>query len=242
MKKLFILLLILLLGISVFTGCTPSIPSEGEGEGEGEDEGKTSQVVLVESYVADGCGHCAPLKPVLEQIAGEYGRDKVILVDLLPWGSYMLAEARSRFDWYSLPGIPYTIFNGLSRTSSTSYDTIKNTIKSYLNTTPKVSIQVKRNAQGSTSVLSGTVKNISNNTLTNMVINGMVFRKRGSFSRAVVNTFDDEKVSISSLAAGESKSFIITLEDINWDGLNMDGVIFVQSMGNKNILQSQFID
>ncbi|MCC7574950.1 hypothetical protein KO361_05135 [Candidatus Woesearchaeota archaeon] len=244
MKKIFVLVLILLLGIFVFTGCDgTSIPTEGEGEGEGEGEEEVSQVVLVESFSADGCGYCEPLKPVLEQIATEYSRDEVIIVNLIPWGSYLLQEARDRFDWYSLSGVPQTLFNGTNRTNSNSYNTINNTIKGHLNASPKVSIKATRTAEGNTSVLTGTVKNISNNTLSNLVINGMAFRKRGSFSRAVVDIFEEQKISIASLAAGESKSFTITLEDINWDGFNMDGVVFVQSVsGTKSILQAQFID
>jgi len=211
------------------------------GEGEGEEE--VSQVVLVESFIADGCDNCEPLKPVLEQIAAEYSKDEVIIVNLLPWGSYLLQEAKDRFDWYSLSGVPTTLFNGTSSTNSTSYSTINNIIKGHLNATPKVSIQATRTAEGNTSVLTGTVKNISNNTLSNLVISGMAFRKRGSFSRAVVDIFEEDEEEKISLAVGESKTFTITLEDINWDGFNMDGVVFVQSVtGTKNILQSHFID
>lgn len=239
MKRLLILLLILLIGIFIFTGCTPFVPGEGEGEGEGE----VSRVVLVETFLAEGCGNCAPLKPVLEDIAKEYSRDEVIIVNLIPWGANLLKEARDRYDWYSLPGIPQTLFNGINRTSATSYNTINNTIKGHLNSSPKVSLKATRTTDGDTSIVSGTVKNISHNTLSNMIVNGMTFKKRGSFPYGVTNIFENEKVAISSLAPGESKNFTIRLEHINWDGQGFDGVIFVQSnTGNLSILQAQFID
>jgi hypothetical protein len=108
--------------------------------------------------------------------------------------------------------------------------------------TPKVSIQASRSEDGLTSIISGTIKNISDTTLSDLVINGMAFKSREKFDYAVVDIFEDEKVSVASLAAGESKAFTLTLEDINWDGFNLDGVIFVQSTGDKTIRQSLFIE
>ena len=93
-------------------------------------------------------------------------------------------------------------------------------------------------------MISGTVKNISNGELKNLVINGMAFKDRGKrgFHYAVADIFEDEKVSITSIAAGETKNFTITLTDINWDGLKYNGVIFVQSItGKKMVYQSLFI-
>jgi len=89
MKKIILLLLVLFLAIFAFTGCDGvGIPTEGEGEGEGEEEIK--QVVLVEAYVAEGCGNCAKVEPYLEQLADEYGRDEMILdsSDNIQWFSF----------------------------------------------------------------------------------------------------------------------------------------------------------
>lgn len=243
MKKFFILLAIFILAFFVFTGCegifTPLNGEEGEGEGEPE---PVKQVVLVEAFVTDSCPNCAKAKPELEKLKNEF-KDEMILVELIPWGSYSTTDAAQRFKWYSLDGVPKVFFNGSSLLSGSSvtYDAAKSRIQAQLALTPKISIQATRNTEGTTSTITGTVKNISSNTLSNLVINGMTFKKLGDFNYAVTKVFEDKKISIASLAAGESESFTITLPDINWDGMGYDGVIFVQSPSSKTIYQSLFI-
>jgi len=97
------------------TGCDVTIPGEGEGEGEGEPE-PDKVTVLVEAYVAVGCTHCAKVEPILEQLAGEYNRDEMILVEVIPWGDYYdIPEAYQRYQWYGLTGgVPQITFNGLN--------------------------------------------------------------------------------------------------------------------------------
>ena len=244
MKKLLVLLLVMLLAIFAFTGCDGIVPGEGEGEGEGEPE-TVKQVVLVEAFVAADCGNCSVVNPHLDQLAEEYGRDEMILVELIPWGLYAIPEAKQRRAWYSVDKeLINILFNGGRLLwANPNYTTIKSRIDVQLALTPKVSIQASRTEDGLTSIISGTIKNISDTTLSDLVINGMAFGKRGKFDYAVRRIFEDEKVPLVSLAAGESKTFTITLEDINWDGFNLDGVIFVQSTsGDKTIRQSLFIE
>jgi thiol-disulfide isomerase/thioredoxin len=247
MKKWIIVLLMLSLAIFAVTGCDGvGVPTEGEGEGEGEGEEEVKQVVLVEAYVADGCSYCAVVEPHLEQLAEEYSRDEMILVEVIPWGIHSVPEAYQRYQWYSYStGTPQMMFNGLVSpiAGTANYSTIKSRITAQLGATPKISIQASRTANGETSVISGTIKNISDSGLTSLVINGMTFKSKGDFPYAVTDIFEDEKISVSSLAVGETKSFSITLEDINWDGQKLDGVIFVQeTTGKKIVRQSLFID
>jgi thiol-disulfide isomerase/thioredoxin len=249
MKKLIVLVLLVSLSIFTITACDgTSIPTEGEGEGEGEGEEEVKQVVLVETYVADGCPSCAVVKPHLEKLAGEYSRDEMILVEVVPWGLYSIPESKPRYDWYSVfSGVPQVLFNGLaSRLSGAqSYDAIKSRITGQLNATPTISIQATRTTTNGITVISGSIKNISENTLTNLAINGMAFRNRGSgFRYAVVDIFEEEKVTVSSLEAGATHSFSFSLEELDWDGFKLDGVIFVQSVNHpqKVIRQSVFID
>jgi len=51
-------------------------------------------------------------------------------------------------------------------------------------------------------------------------------------------------VEVSTLASGDSYSFSFTFGDINWDGNNYHGVIFVQAPNSskKEILQALYID
>src|SRR6056297_1803207 len=114
MKKLIVIFLILCSVIFVITGCNSIVPGEGESEGEGEDE--ILQTALVELFVAEGCSACAVVEPIFEQLADEYSREEMILVEAAPWGNYHTAEIRQRFDWYGLTpaGVPQMMFDGLS--------------------------------------------------------------------------------------------------------------------------------
>ncbi len=97
-------------------GFTPS-EGESEGEGEGEAEATGERVVLVELFNAVGCALSKKANPIAEQLAEEYGTDKVILVEETGWGMYSTTETRERFSWY-VPGTLHTPFiatNGLSK-------------------------------------------------------------------------------------------------------------------------------
>ena len=123
MKKIFLLLFVIILSLSLFNGCAPTsppapTPSEGEDEGEGEPTG--DRVVLVELFNADGCAASKLINPIMEGLAQDYGTGQVILIEGAAWGKYTTSEVQSRFDWY-VPGTkhtPFIAFNGLSDTFS----------------------------------------------------------------------------------------------------------------------------
>jgi thiol-disulfide isomerase/thioredoxin len=251
LKKIILLILIGLLTIFVLTGCNGIVPSEGEGEGEGEPE-PTKTTVLMEAFIAVGCSQCAKIEPIIENLAMEYSRDDMILVELVPWGtSYDLREARQRMtDLYGLETkIPQIAFNGLSNhiigSTGVTYSYLKNIINAQLAKTPAIELTASKTNQNYTTVITGTVKNISSNTLSNLVVNGMIIKDMGQtgFHYTVTDIFEDEKEKISSIAPGEEKIFTITVTDSKWTTTS-DGVIFVQSTSDpkKTIKQSIFLD
>lgn len=245
MKKINILLIIGLLIIFVLTGCNGFIPGEGEGEGEPEQE----TAVLVEAFVAVGCSACSKVEPILEQLANEYSRDKMILVELVPWGSmYNLNKAYQRLNWYGLQSkVPQITFNGLNNNilGLTDYATIKRNIEKQLSVSPTIKLEANRTATSTGTVIHGKVTNVSQNNLTNLVVNGMLISDMGQtgFHYVATEIFEDEKEIIGTLSAGETKDFTITLTGTTWGSKN-DGVIFVQSFSDakKTIRQSLFID
>jgi len=119
MKKIFLLLIIIILSLPLFNGCaptTPSVPTPSEGEGEPTGD----RVVLVELFNTEGCKASAVINPIMEKLAEEYGTNQVILVEEAGWGKYTTSEVQERFDWY-VPGTkhtPFIAFNGLSDTFS----------------------------------------------------------------------------------------------------------------------------
>jgi len=236
------------LAICLFIGCTPTVPPSTEGEGEGEPE-EVNRVVLVELFMASGCSKCEVIEPYLEQLAEEYNRDEMILVEEAVWRAYSTTENYNRFKWYfpNSKDTPYTAFNGLNRkiTGISSYSTFKSIIDTELSKEAKIAITATRSSDSSTTTIIGSIKNIADSPLSNLVINGMIFWDRGmtGFKYSVSDIFEENKVTISTLDPEESHNFSFTLENINWDANNVHGVIFVQlpDTYKKEILQAFYV-
>jgi len=251
MKKFLIALLMIGLFASLLIGCNATTPSEGEGEGEGEDE-TVNRTVLVELFMSMGCPSCEVVEPILEQLAEEYDRTEMILVEEAGWGLYSTTEISDRYKWY-LPSssdraTPNILFNGLNQKihGDSTYAVIKSKITTELGKDANISINAIRNSDSTTTTISGTIKNISSSTLNNLVINGMTFKDRGQtgLKYSVTDILEEQKIEISTLDSGSSYNFSFTLEGINWDVSNIHGVVFVQDTDSskKEVLQSFYVD
>ena len=160
MKKLLLILVVIGLIACLFVGCTPTAPSEGEGEGEGEEE-EVTRVVLVEIFSQFGCAYCEIAEPILEQLAGEYSRDEMILVEERAYGLYSSDEIRDRYEWY-FPSVsdrstPNVLFNGLNQRihhTSTTYYIVKSKIETELAKEAKIEISAARDSYSTTNTIS----------------------------------------------------------------------------------------
>jgi thiol-disulfide isomerase/thioredoxin len=251
MKKILLILLIIGVIVSLLVGCNAVTPppngSEGEGEGEGEEE-TVSRVVLVELFTSH-CPYCIIAEPILEQIAGEYERSEMILVEVGIGGSAITAGGNERYIWY-LPNTddrktPNTFFNGSNQRVwlTGSYYTFKSKIVAELAKEAKISIQVSKTENSGSVTLSGSIKNISTTTLSYLVINGMIFKNNGiTGEKYMVSKIikDTGEVGVT-LASGAEQSFEFVLEDLNWSA-NDHGVIFVQDSSTKEILQAKYVE
>lgn len=250
MKKLVLVLVIMGLIVVLFAGCDYITPGEGEGEGEGEPE-TVERVVMVELFMTIGCSSCEQIEPILEQLAEEYDRSQMILVEEAAWGLYSIPEISNRYIWY-LPSSSdrsthNTLFNGLNHRlhQTGNYSTVKGYIETELNKVAKIAINADCSSNAVNTTITGTIKNISSSTLQNLVINGMLFRDRGEtgLKYLVTDILEEQKVEISALAPEESLDFSFVLEGLNWDADNAHGVIFVQAPDSykKEILQALYI-
>jgi len=250
MKKFLLIFLMAGLIACLFIGCNVTTPSEGEGEGEGETVNRT---VFVELFMTMGCPSCSVVEPILEQLAEEYNRTEMILVEEAGWGLYSTIEISDRYKWY-LPSesdrsTPNILFNGFSTThihGDSTYAAIKSKIETELNKDVNISINAARSSDSTTTTISGTIKNSGSSTLDNLVVNGMTFRDRGQtgLKYSVIDIFEEQKVEIGTLDSESSYNFSFTLEDTNWDVSNIHGVIFVQDIDSskKEVLQSFYVD
>ena len=246
MKKL--LLIFFLIGsiFYLFIGCNAITPPVGEGEGEGEMVGR---VVLVEFFTV-GCPNSIIAEPIIEGLAEEYDRTEMILVEERPWGTSITPGANDRYKWY-LPNsydrsTPNTFYNGSNQRvwHGSAYYIFKSPIVNELAKDSKISIVVTRNENNGTTTLTGKIKNISNSTLDNLVINGMTFRDYGESGQRylVKDIFKGVEEVGDSLEASAEQSFTFTLEDVQWEINQLHGVIFVQSSSTKEVFQALYVE
>ena len=253
MKKLLLTLMVIGLTACLFVGCLPTTPAEGEPE-------PAERVVMIELYMAAGCSHCEDAKPILEEITDEYGYSQLILLEEAPWGDYSTSETSDQYEWYfpdySDRGIPNILFNGLNDRvqgySSSNPDNpeafiteVKGIINTELAKGAKIVITVdSRNSDANTTTITGTIENVSSSDLSNLEINGMVFKVRPTVNLkySVFDIF--KKVLVSSLDPGNIIDFSFNIEGFNWETDNVHGVIFVQAPESptKEILQAAYIE
>ena len=247
MKKLLLVLLVVSLAVFIFSGCTPTTPTEGEGEGEGEEE-TVDRVVMVELFTSH-CPNCIIVEPILEELAEEYERSEMILVEVGTWGTASTPGGNDRYKWY-LPDIyqrttPNTFFNGSNQRiwKVASKYLFKSKIVAELAKDAKISIQVSKIENSGSTTLSGSIKNISTSALNNLVINGMIFKDNGiTGEKYMVSKIIKDTTEIGvTLTSGAEQSFEFVLEGLSWAS-NVNGVIFIQDSSTKEILQAIYVE
>lgn len=255
MKKIFLIFLSLCFMIILSGGCLPNVPGEGEGEGEGEPE-SAPRVVMVELFMAIGCGGCAIVEPRLEQLIEEYTLDQMILVEEIAWGDYSISETQDRYKWY-VPnkddrGVPHIFFDGINEpsiqgSSQATVSNLRDKIDAELAKGSKILIDIEsRESTSTTTIIDGYIQNVSDTVLSNLVINGMLFKALPgeNLKYLVVDILEEQKIELSSLVPEEIVEFTFTVEGFNWEGEGIHGTIFVQAPYGvtKEILQSGYVD
>jgi len=248
MRKFLLVLVIMGLIACLLVGCNVTTPSEGEGEGEGEGEEEIARVVLVELFTSH-CPNCKIVEPILEEVAEEYERTEMILVEIGTWGDAITVGGNDRYKWYLPDSIqrttPNTLFNGSNQRiwKVASKDSFKNKINIELAKEAKISINISKTENSGSTTLSGSIKNISSSALNNLVINGMIFKDNNIVGEKymVSKIIKDTTEVGNTLASGAEQSFEFVLEGLSWS-FNMNGVIFVQDSSNKEILQAIYVE
>ena len=139
-----------------------------------------------------------------------------------------------------------SVFQVTIFTSASPEETLREKLEAELSKESKVVITVKRMTEGIDSILQGSVTNVSSTALQNLTINGMAFKDRNEsgFRYSVVDIFEEQKIYIAILNPQEVQKFEMVIPGIDWDGLNLHGVIFVQAEqgATKEILQAVYVD
>lgn len=252
MKKLLLIFLVFGLVVSLLVGCDGMTPPPNGEEGEGEGEEEVARVVLVELFNTEGCANCAIVEPILEEIAADpnYGRDKMVLVEEAGWGIYSTPETSARYKWY-LPneadrGTPNILINGLNKRyqgSGVSKATLRSQIDAQSNLEAKIKITATRNSEATSTVISGTVTNISASDLSNLVVTLMTYKNRGEqgFKYSVTNIVTEE---IGTLTSSGTYDFSLTVDEPSWVANGIHGAVLVQETASskKEVLQVLYVD
>jgi hypothetical protein len=118
-------------------------------------------------------------------------------------------------------------------------------IETQLARAAKITLSASRQTTSQETTLTGTATNTSDETLTDLVINGMLITDEGETGShyQVVDIFEEQKVTVSSLAPDETREFTFQLSNISWNADKLHAVIFVQETHseNKEIYQAIFI-
>jgi hypothetical protein len=124
-------------------------------------------------------------------------------------------------------------------------DKFKEKIEDQLARAAKITLTANRESSSQETTLTGSATNTSDETLTDLVINGMLITDEGETGShyQVVDIFEEQKVTVSSLAPDETREFTFHLSGISWSADQLHGVIFVQETQseNKEIYQAIFV-
>jgi hypothetical protein len=256
---IFILLIIFLLTLSCNNVLAPQVFAQNN------DSLKTApHTVLVELFVQGGCLTCPTAEFCLEDLAYEYGTTQFILVQEHLWGDgYDTEETNARYNWYvgdSKKGTPDVFINGLTKRIQglacdcveENYECYKDAIDEELARPSLLEISASKtphpNAFPNT-IIEGTVKNISDISLEDLAICGMVGKEgdEPGLYNYIKDIFPFQDMPLLLPGATFDFKFIpeITLApDAETDDEEeiLHLVIFVQNLETKEILQALYIE
>ena len=219
------------------------------------------RTVLVELFVQGGCLTSPTAEFCLEDLAWEYGTTKFILVQEHLWGDgYDTPETNARYNWYvgdSKKGTPDVFINGLTKRLQGlfcdcvegNYECYKDAIDKELTRLSLLELTASKIKIESDYIIEGTVKNISDTTLKDLAVCGMV-GKEGDES-GLYNYIQDifPFQDMLPLLPGATLNFKFIPEislapesEIDDKKEILHLVIFVQNTVTKEVLQALYVE
>ena len=264
-KKLLILLLALLI-LSLFTGCTSGVlPGSDELQTDSTSAATTKRVVMFELFEAPACSLCAEVHLDILRLGKDYGVDELVILEeygsdgaYAGWGVYDVLKRF--FEYQKMAGVksgyPDAYFNGLNQTvhqENRGYVNYKAAIDKELAKPAKVAISAAYSVNGRVVSISGNITNISSNVLNNLAVEAVVYEDsvyseyRGYKVDHVVRdiiTYEESGETVDSFAPGDSYEFSLTSSSLSnvHDMSNIHVVVYVQSLSSLEILQALYVE
>ena len=272
MQKKLLILLLALLTLSLFTGCTSGVlPGTDESDSEPLPDPTpttTKRVVMFELFEGTSCSRCRAVHPDIIRLRQEYGLDKLVILEeygldgiYAGWGVYDVLNRFMEYRKYTndYSGLPDAYFNGLNQTVHHSdgegYTNYKAAIEKELDKPAKVAISATYSVIGQTVSINGNITNISSDTLNNLVIEAMVYEDSvysGFFGQNVdhlvrdIITYQESGEIISVFTPEESYAFSLTSSSLGnvHEMSNIHVVVYVQAPNSstKEILQALYVN
>ena len=253
---IFILLTIFLLTLSGNNIITPRVFAQNDNPPK-----IVPRTVLAELFVQEGCLTCPTVEFCLEDLAWEYGNTKLILVQEHLWGDgYDTPETNARYNWYvgdSRKGTPDVFINGLTKRLQGlacdcvegNYECYKDAIDKELTRPSLLELSASKTIIEDDYIIEGTVKNISDTSLKDLAVCGMV-GKEGDES-GLYNYIQDifPFQNMPTLLPGATFNFkfipeisLVPESEVDDEKEVLHLVIFVQNTETKEILQALYIE
>ena len=248
---IFILLIIFLLTLPGNNLLTPRVFAQ-----DADSPKNVPRIVLVELFVQEGCLTCPTAEFCLEDLAWEYGTSKFILVQEHLWGDgYDTPETNARYNWYvgdSKKGTPDVFINGLTKRLQGlacdcvegNYECYKDAIDKELSRPSLLELTALKTKIESDYIIEGTVKNISDTSLKDLAVCGMVGKEgeESGLYNYIQDIFPFQNIPILLPGATFSFKYIpeisLTPEsEVDEEKETLRLVIFVQNTITKEVLQ-----
>ena len=247
-----------------------SEPGESEEPDEpGTDPNPTTlnRVVMVELFVAPGCGRCPSAKSEMAQLLDEYGFDNIVVLEEYAWNyplssGWATPETISRYSMYtSNSATPDAYFNGLNQSVhyyDSSYSNYKNAIDAELAKPAQIAILASASIDSSAQLISisGSIQNINDSAFNDIAIGAMIYEDsvplivpdKPTYTANHVVRDILTPVQVDSLSSGGTYDFSFTAnsDDLKWteNFNNLHIVVYVQAPNSvtQEILQAMYVD
>jgi len=244
-----------------------SVEPEPDEPGIDPDSITLNRVVMVELFVAPGCGRCPSAKSEMAQLLDEYGFDNIVVLEEYAWNyplssGWATPETISRYSMYDAnTGTPDAYFNGLNQSvhhSDSSYSNYKNAIDTELAKPAQIAISasVSKDSTAQSINISGSIQNINDSAFNNIAIGAMIYEDsvplivpdKPTYTANHVVRDILTPVQVDSLSSGGTYDFSFTAnsEDLKWvkNFNNLHIVVYVQAPSSftQEILQAIYVD
>jgi len=216
--------------------------------------------VLVELFVQEGCLTCPTAEFCLEDLAWEYGTTKFILVQEHLWGDgYDTPETNDRYNWYvgdSKKGTPDVFINGSTKRLQGlacdcikgNYECYKDAIDEELTLPSLLELSASKTTIEPDFIIEGTIKNISDISLKDLAICGMVGKEEDApgLYNYIQDIFPFQNMPTLLPGATFNFKFVPEILLVPESGINEEEilhlVVFVQNLETKEVLQALYIE